>query len=132
MQWTEWQDEQGTCFNAGPYTIAQRDGGQWLLEGPALSEMRSDLDLLKMIADDHAAKWSQSDAMRSALGTPSPPAKVDTSEYQLDINELKRTVTRMSKVARSVNPYTDPVVGRSRDALTEVANELQRIIDRLP
>lgn len=133
MQWKQWEDDQGVCYNSGPYTITQRDGGQWLLEGRGLHERRTDPDLLKMIADDDAQRRSRSSAVIGALEAPmSPPQRVDTSEYALDLNELKRTVTRMSKVAHAVNPYVDRTVGTSRDMLVEVSLELQRIIERLP
>lgn len=132
MQWKQWEDDQGVCYNSGPYTITQRDGGQWLLEGRGLHERRGDPDLLKMIADDDAQRRSRTSSIIGVLEAPSSPQRVDTSEYALDLNELQRTVKRMSKVAHAVNPYVDRTVGTSRDILTEVALELQRIIERLP
>lgn len=131
MQWEQWEDDQGVCYNSGPYTITQRDGGQWLLEGRGLHERRSDPDLLKMIAETDAERYSRPSAVIGAPEARSPQV-VDTSEYALDLKELQRTVKRMSKVAHAVNPYADRTVGTSRDTLTEVALELQRIIERLP
>lgn len=132
MKWEQWEDDQGVCYNSGPYTITQRDGGMWLLEGRGLHERRSDPDLLKMIADDDAQRRTRTTAVIGVLEAPSSPQRVDTSEYALDLNELKRTVKRMSKVAHAVNPYVDRTVGTSRDILVEVSLELQRIIERLP
>lgn len=132
MQWKQWEDDQGVCYNSGPYTITQRDGGQWLLEGRGLHERRTDPDLLKMIAEDDAQRQSRPSAVVGVPEARSPAQQVDTSEYALDLKELQRTVKRMSKVAHAVNPYADRTVGTSRDTLTEVALELQRIIERLP
>lgn len=133
MRWTQWDDEQGTCYNSGTYMITQRDGGRWLLEGPSsLYEERGDLDLLKMLADDHAERTKRTGAVLGAISPAGRPEPVDLAEWPLDINELRRIVKRMSKVVHTVNPYTERAVSSSRDNLAEIVLDLQRVIDRLP
>lgn len=132
MRWKQWDDEMGTCYVSEPYVISQRTMGQWHLEGGGLSERGQDVELLKMTAEDHAARHARIAVGAGAPTPPPPPPPVDTSEYALDVSELRRTVKRLSKVAYAVNPYTNRAVGMSRDALVEARDELQRVIDRLP
>jgi len=132
MRWKQWSDEQGTCYVSGSYVISQRDGGEWQLNGPSLSVPGYDLELLKMTAEDHANSHSR---VAVGAGAPEPaplPPPVDTSEYSGDVRELRRTIKRLSTVAQTVNPYENRVVARSREALEEARDELDRIIARLP